>query len=86
LEDPLSTCWSILSHLPRELRDSSSSKKCLRKHENTGQWAVRSTSDAISSSPENCLQVSLSMMFCTWGSISAKGAYKTLFCDSAASR
>ena len=37
------------------------------------------TSEAMSSSPEYCLQVSLSMMFCTSGSISARGAYKTLF-------
>ena len=37
------------------------------------------TSEAMSSSPEYCLQVSLSMMFCTSGSISDRGAYKTLF-------
>ena len=37
------------------------------------------TSDAMSSSPVNCLHVSLSMMFWTSGSASAKGWYRTLF-------
>lgn len=36
--------------------------------------ARQRTSEAMSSSPENCLHVSLSMMFLTSGSISARGA------------
>lgn len=37
------------------------------------------TSEAMSSSPEYCLHVSLSMMFRISGSISESGAYKALF-------
>lgn len=40
------------------------------------------TSLAMSSKPENCRHVSLSMMFCTSGSLSASGVYRTLFCSS----
>jgi len=42
---------------------------------------ITHTSDAMSSRPVNCLHVSLSMIFCTSGSISDRGVYKTLFYD-----
>lgn len=42
-------------------------------------WFDGQTSEAISSRPENCLHVSLSMIFWTSGSLSASDLYKILF-------
>jgi hypothetical protein len=45
-------------------------RKSLREH----------TSEAMSSRPLNWRHVSLSMMFCTTGSTSARGLYRSAFC------